>query len=159
MNTDLKRRLFLKYLLVNSAMTTAVCAGLITPRSVLASWPKAAFKATTTSAALQTLLGSDETTSRRFVTEVKARPHLDDGETQVTITVTTVITDIESITLLASSNPRPLVASFRFGGNSVDSLTTRINMDGKGEVIAILKSGNHLFSESVDVDFSGCGCG
>jgi sulfur-oxidizing protein SoxY len=159
MEIDLKRRMLVKCLLTNGIMVTAVCAGLFTPRSVLANWPKAAFEATSIPDVLTTLLGSEKTTDRRFATKVKARPHMDDGGTQVTVTVTTTIPNIDSITLLTTSNPTPLVASFRFGVKTMESLTTRIRMDGKGEVIAIIKSGDRLFSESVDVDFSGCGCG
>ncbi len=159
MHTDPKRRLFLKYLLANGTITTAICAGLITPHSALAAWPKKAFEATTISTALKTLLGGDETTTRRYATEVKTRPHMDDGGTQVTVTVTTTIPEIDSITLLATSNQTPLVACFKFGGRTIGSLATRIKMKGKGEVIAILKAGDRLFSEQAEVDFSGCGCG
>ncbi len=159
MITDLKRRLFLKYILVNSTITTAICAGVITPTTAIASWPKTSFEATSLPDALNILLGSDQTTTRRFGTEIKARPHLDDGATQVAITITTTITNIDSITILATSNPTPLAANFRFIGTDVDSLTTRIKMEGKGEVIAIIKSGDRLFSKSTEVDFSSCGCG
>lgn len=159
MDIDHKRRMLVKCLLANGVMVTAVCTGLMTPRVVLANWPKVAFEAKNISDALKNLLGSEETTRRRFATELKARPHMDDGGTQVTISVATSLPKVESITILTSSNPTPLVASFRFGSNPVQSIATRIRMDGKGKVIAILKSGDRLFSESVDVDFSGCGCG
>ncbi len=125
----------------------------------LANWPKAAFESTSIPDAMKTLLGSDETISRRFATALKAKPHMDDGGTQITVTVTTSIPRVDSITILATSNPTPLVACFVFGGNPVKSIATRIRMDGKGKVIAIVKSGDRLFKESTDVDFSGCGCG
>ncbi len=158
MHTDTKRRLFLKLLLANSAVTTALCLGLTTPRLALAAWPKKAFKATTIPTALKILLGSDKTSNKPYATEVKARLHMDDGGTKITVTITTTIPKIDSITLLATSNHTPLVACFKFGGKKVGSLATRIKMEGEGKVVAILKSGDHLFSESVKVDFSGCGC-
>ena len=159
MEIDHKRRMLVKYLLTNGVMVTAACAGLITPQVVLANWPKAAFESTSIPDAITTLLGSDETISRRFATVVKAKPHMGDGGTQVTVSVTTTIPHVDSITILTTSNPTPLVASFVFGGNPVKSLVTRIRMDGKGMVITIVKSGDRLFKESTDVDFSGCGCG
>ncbi|MCP3670442.1 MAG: thiosulfate oxidation carrier protein SoxY [Gammaproteobacteria bacterium] len=159
MRTDLKRRLFLKYLLAKGTITTAICTGLITPHSALAAWPKKAFEATTIPTALNALLGSDKTRTRRYATEVKTRPHMNNSGTQVTVTITTTIPEVDSITLLATSNQTPLVACFNFGGRTIDSLATRIKMEGKGEVIVILKSGDRLFSEQTEVDFSGCGCG
>lgn len=159
MHTDNKRRLFLKYLLTNGAMATAAGAGIMTPLTALAAWPKAAFEATSIPTALKTLLGNDKTTSKLYTTEIKARPHLGGGGNQITVSITTTIPDIDSITLLTTNNPTPLVASFKFGGKIIQSLVTRIKMEGKGEVIVILKSGDRLFSESASVDFSSCGCG
>lgn len=159
MEIDHKRRMLVKCLLTNGAMLTAVCAGLMTPRAVLANWPKAAFESTTIPDVLNTLLGSGEASSRRFVTKVKASPHMDEGGTQVTVSIATSLHNVESITVLTTSNPTPLVASFKFGDKPVQSLATRIRMDGKGQVIAIIKSGDRLFSESVEVDFASCGCG
>ncbi len=159
MDTDPKRRLFLKYLLAQGSITTAVCAGLITPNSAIASWPKKAFEATSIPNALQALLGQSETSTRRYATEIKARPHLDDGGTKITVSITTSLPDIDSITLLSTSNQTPLVACFKFGGRDVESLTTRIKMEGRGDVITIIKSRDRLFSESTSIDFSSCGCG
>jgi len=159
MHIDPKRRLFLKYLLAKGGMTTAVYAGLIIPGTTIAAWPKTAFEATSIPQALQILLGQNKATTKRYVTEIKARPHLDDGGTKITVSITTSIPDINSITLLTTNNQTPLVASFRFGGKAVESLATRIKMEGKGDVIAIIKSGDHLFSESTSIDFSSCGCG
>jgi len=159
MDTNPKRRQFLKFLLSRCGMATAVCVGLASPSIVLAIWPRAAFEATSIPAALTSLLGSNTTTTKRYATEVKARPHLADGETQITVSVTTSIPNIDSITLLTTGNPTPLIACFMFSKAMVESLTTRIRMDGKGDVVAIIKSENRLFSESTSVDFSSCGCG
>jgi sulfur-oxidizing protein SoxY len=159
MDIDRKRRLFLKLLLARGSIATGICAGLIMPGSAIATWPRMAFEATSVPRALNKLLGENKTLTKRYATVVKARPHLDDGGTQITVTVTTSIPDIDSITLLASSNHTPLVASFRFGGATVESLVTRIKMAGKGEVVAIIKSGDRLYKERAAVDFSSCGCG
>ncbi len=159
MQTDPKRRLFLKYILVNSAIATTFCAGLLKPRLALANWPKSAFDATSIPDALTALYETNETINKRWLTKIQARPHMDDGGTQVTISITTRLADVESITILASTNKTPLAATFRFHNKDAASLKTRINMESKGEIITILKSGDRLFAETTEVDFSGCGCG
>ena len=157
--TDLKRRLFLKYMLVNSAVATTFCAGLLKPRLALANWPKSAFDATSIPDALTALYGSNETINKRWLTKISARPHMDDGGTQVTINITTRLADVESITILATTNKTPLVATFIFNNKDAAALQTRISMENKGDIITILKSGDRLFSETTEVDFSSCGCG
>jgi sulfur-oxidizing protein SoxY len=42
---NLKRRIFMKGTLAAGAVGVAVGAGLLSPRTVLAAWPEAAFKA------------------------------------------------------------------------------------------------------------------
>ncbi len=159
MQTNSQRRLFLKYILVNSALTTTFCAGLLKPGPVLANWPKSAFTANTVPDALNALYGTSKVINEQWLTTIQTRPHLDDGGTQVTVNITTRIPGVDSITILAPNNKRPLVASFKFSNKDAASVQTRITMDDKGEVIAILKSGDRFYSETSDVDFSGCGCG
>ncbi len=159
MQINHKRRLFLKYLLVNSAATTTFCAGLLHPTLVLANWPKSAFEATSVPDALNALYGSNETTNQRRLITLRARPHLGDGGTQVVVRISTMIPGVDSITILAPKNQQPLAASFKFNNKDAASLHTRITMEDKGEIIAILKSGDRLYSETTEVDFAGCGCG
>jgi sulfur-oxidizing protein SoxY len=124
----------------------------------LANWPKLAFEATTVLDALNALYGSSDTTNKKWLTNIQVRPHLDDGGTQVTVSITTKITNTDSITILAPNNNQPLVATFKFNNKSVSSLQTRIKMESIGDVIAIIKSGDRLFYEATEVDFTGCGC-
>ncbi len=159
MQIDHRRRAFLKYLLLNSAITTTFCAGLLKPTQVLANWPKSAFKSTSVTDALNALYGSDKTTSQQRLITLRARPHLGDGGTQVTVRVSTMIPGVDSITILAPNNQQPLAATFKFKNKDAASLHTRITMEDKGEIIAILKSGDRLYSETTEVDFAGCGCG
>jgi sulfur-oxidizing protein SoxY len=159
MKTDLRRRLFLKQLLVNSALTSTFSAGLLKPRLVLANWPKSAFESNTVSDALNALYGTDETTKKRRLIKVRVTPHLDDGGAQVTVNIITKIKDADSITLLAPNNKKPLIASFKLNKKPVASLQIRIEMETMGDVIAIVKSGDQLFYEATEVDFTGCGCG
>ena len=45
MNTDMKRRVFLKGSLAAGTVGVAVSAGLLAPQAVMAAWPKAEFEA------------------------------------------------------------------------------------------------------------------
>jgi len=159
MQINHRRRLLTKFILVNSAITTTFCAGLLTPGIVLASWPKSAFEATTVPGALNSLYATNETTKRKGATKISVRPHLDDGGTQVTVSITTTIPNVDSITILTPNNPQPLVATFKFNNKAVASIQTRIKMEAIGDVVAIVKSGDSLFYEATEVDFTGCGCG
>ena len=62
MQTNMKRRLFLKASLATGAVGLAAGAGLLTPRTVLAEWNSAAFGAENVADALKAGLGSDALT-------------------------------------------------------------------------------------------------
>ena len=70
MNTDMKRRLFLKAALSAGAVGMAVGAGMLAPGAVLAAWNTAAFSAETIGDALKEGLGSDTSTDSAEVTMV-----------------------------------------------------------------------------------------
>ncbi|MGD8484273.1 MAG: thiosulfate oxidation carrier protein SoxY, partial [Thioalkalispiraceae bacterium] len=54
----MQRRTFLKGSLAGSAVAVAVGAGLLSPRAVLAAWPKSAFEAKNVQDAMNGLFGS-----------------------------------------------------------------------------------------------------
>ena len=54
----MQRRTFLKGSLASSAVAVAVGAGLLSPRAVLAAWPKQAFEARSVQDAMSSLFGS-----------------------------------------------------------------------------------------------------
>lgn len=56
---NMKRRVFLKGTLASSAVAVAVSAGLLSPRQVLAAWPKSAFEAKNVNDALKGVYESD----------------------------------------------------------------------------------------------------
>jgi sulfur-oxidizing protein SoxY len=159
MTTDIRRRLFLKHLMVNSALASTFCAGLLKPKLALAIWPKSAFESNTVPEALNVLYGTNESIRQKRLTSITVSPHLDDGGVQVTVNLNTKIKEIDSITLLAPNNKKPLIASFKLYKKPVTSLQTRIVMETIGDLVAIIKSGDSLFYEATEVDFTGCGCG
>jgi sulfur-oxidizing protein SoxY len=138
------------------AMGMLVGAGLLTPKAVLAAWPEEAFKAKSMSDALKTLLGTDETESSA---DIKlTAPEIAENGAMVSIKVETGIANVESITLVALSNPLPLVASFKVGEGAAAYVATRIKMGKSGDVIAVVKTGDKLYTAqaAVKVTIGGC---
>jgi sulfur-oxidizing protein SoxY len=154
---DAKRRVLLKGSLGAGAVAVAASAGLLTPGTLLAAWPEAAFKATDSAAALTDLLGSDATETSDQVT-VKA-PDIAENGAVVPVTVESGIEGVKSIAIIAAGNGTPLIASFDLGESAVPFVSTRIKMAKTADVIAVVKSDTGLFSaaKSVKVTIGGCG--
>jgi sulfur-oxidizing protein SoxY len=154
---DAKRRTLLKGTLGASAVGVAVGAGLLTPGTVLANWPKAAFEAEDTNAALNDLLGSDATESSDKV-KIKA-PDIAENGAVVPVTVESDVSGAKSISIMAAGNNTPLIASFELGDNAVPFVSTRIKMAETADVIAVVKTDEGLLSAAkpVKVTIGGCG--
>ena len=155
MNT--KRRTFLKSSAVASAVGVAVSAGLITPRSVFAAWPKAAFEATDVNAALTGAVGGTSLTNSGDI-KVKA-PDIAENGAVVPITVTSKIAGTESISILVSNNNTPLAASFNLSGSAEGFVSTRIKMGKTSDVVVVCKAGGKLYTAKKEVKVTIGGCG
>jgi sulfur-oxidizing protein SoxY len=157
MSTEMKRRIFLKRSLATSAVGIAAGAGLLAPQQILAAWNKAAFEAKELPNALEALLGSADHSESADI-EVKA-PDIAENGAVVPVTVTTSIADVESISIIASNNPVPLVANFILGKGAAGFASTRIKMGETGDVIAVVKAGGKLHSAKKEVKVTIGGCG
>jgi sulfur-oxidizing protein SoxY len=157
MQMNMKRRIFLKGSLAASALGVAVGAGLLTPREVLAAWNETAMTAKKTPEALNALFGTDKTEESSEI-KIKA-PDIAENGAVVPITVSTAMTGITSISILAENNPVPMVASFDLGEGAEGFVSTRIKMGKSGDVIAVVKAGDKLLSarKPVKVTIGGCG--
>jgi sulfur-oxidizing protein SoxY len=138
-------------------MGIAVGAGLVTPQAVLAEWPSAAFEARELDAAIKALTGMDAPEDSGDI-NIKA-PDIAENGAVVPITIDTSIEGVESIGLIASENPVPLVANFVLGEGAVGYCGTRIKMGKTGDVIALVKSGDKVYraAKNVKVTIGGCG--
>ena len=154
--TSMKRRTFLKGSVATSAIGMAVSAGLLTPRMVLAAWPKAAFEATTVDDALSGLFGSTTLTGSDKI-KIKA-PDIAENGAVVPVSVTTDLA-AESISIIAEKNASPLAASFILGSDTEGYVSTRIKMGKTASVIAVVKSDGKLFSTGKEVKVTIGGCG
>ena len=157
MSTDMKRRIFLKRSLTASAVGVAAGAGLLAPQQILAAWNKAAFEAKAVPDALNALLGSG-TSEPSDAIKIKA-PDIAENGAVVPITVETSMEGVESISVIASANPVPLVANFNLGKGAQGFISTRIKMGKTGDVVGVVKAGGKLYSakKGVKVTIGGCG--
>jgi len=157
MTTSTQRRLFLRSSLAASAVGAAVGAGILTPQAVLAAWNKEAFAAKEIPNALQALMGADSTEPSEEI-NIKA-PDIAENGAVVPVTVSTGMSDVQQIAIIASANPVPLIASFEMGAGAEGFVSTRIKMGKTGDVVAVVKSGDKLYSnrKGVKVTIGGCG--
>jgi len=150
------RRVFLKGSLAASAVGVAVGAGLLSPRAVLADWPKAAFNSTSISDALSAALGSGDAAESADVT-LRA-PDIAENGAVVPITVETNMGDVEEIAILVEKNEHPLVTTFNVSA-AAPFLSTRIRMGETSDVYGVVKAGGKIYQahKEVKVTIGGCG--
>jgi len=155
--TDPKRRILLQGSLAAGAVGAAVGTGLLTPRAVLAAWPESAFTAEQLDDALKELLG---TTTYEASDRVKLKaPDIAENGAVVPVTVEAEVEGVDSISIVATGNQTPLVASFNLGADTLGFVSTRIKMAKTATVIALVKAGDQLMSASKEVKVTIGGCG
>lgn len=154
---DAKRRILLKGSLAAGSIGVAVGAGLLSPRLVLADWNEAAFHAKDIPTALKGLIGSEDAATSDQI-KIMA-PEIAENGAVVPVTVETDMEGVTSITIIASENQTPLIASFDLGEGTVPFVSTRIKMAKTADVVAVVKSGDGLYknAKNVKVTIGGCG--
>ena len=149
------RRTLLKGSIAASAMSIAVGAGLLTPKTVLAAWSKATFESADTASVI-TALGGNATESNKI--KLKS-PDIAENGAVVPVTVTSKIANTTAISILVSNNAQPLSATFNLGEKTHGYVSTRLKMGKTSDVIAIVKADGKLYSatKQVKVTIGGCG--
>jgi sulfur-oxidizing protein SoxY len=151
------RRLMLKGSLAAGAVGVAVSAGLLTPRAVMAAWPKEAFESKDLNTALTASMGGSDMTESDKI-KLKA-PDIAENGAVVPVTVTSGISGTTSIGIVVSNNATPLTATFNLGPSTEGYVSTRIKMGKTSEVIAVVKAGGKLYSAKKEVKVTIGGCG
>jgi len=153
----MERRTFLKGTLATSTLAIAATAGMLSPRSVLAAWPKSAFEAKSVDDALNSLLGSSATSASNDI-KIKA-PDIAENGAVVPVTITTSISGIESISIVTKNNGTPLAANFKMSSNAKGFISTRIKMGKTSDVIALVKAVGKTYTakKNIKVTIGGCG--
>jgi sulfur-oxidizing protein SoxY len=156
MNTN--RRSFLKSSAVASAVGVAISAGLISPRTVLASsWPQAAFEASSLDAAISAAFGGVTIADSNDI-KLKA-PDIAENGAVVPIQVTSNIAGTESISFLVSNNNTPMTATFNLSKECEGFAGTRIKMLKTSDVIAVVKAKGKYYKTTKEVKVTIGGCG
>jgi len=157
MNTNIKRRVFLKGSLAAGTVGVAVGAGLLAPQAVMAAWPKGAFEAKSIEDALGASLGGKQTAASDDI-KIKA-PDIAENGAVVPVSISTGMGGVESVALLSAGNESPMVAQFVMGAGGIADVSTRIKMAKTGDVVAVVKAGGKLYAnrKSVKVTIGGCG--
>jgi len=155
--TDPKRRILLQGSLAAGAAGVAVGTGLLTLHAVLAAWPEGAFKAEQLDEALKGLLG---TSTYQTDDRVKLKaPDIAENGAVVPVTVEADVEGIDSISIIATGNQTPLIASFTLGAGALGFVSTRIKMAKTAAVVALVKAGDQVMSASKEVKVTIGGCG
>ena len=151
------RRSFLKSSAAASVVGVAVSAGLLTPRTIFAAWPKAAFEATDVNAALNASVGGSSLTDSGDI-NLKV-PEIAENGAVVPVTVTSSIAGTETITILVPKNNTPMAASFEMASNTDGFVSTRIKMSKTSDVVVVVKAGGKLYTTKTEVKVTIGGCG
>jgi len=157
MNTNMKRRLFLKASVAAGTVGMAASAGLLMPRTVLAAWNEAAFKADSMGAALKAGMGSDAVTESAEVT-LEVPPNPENGAV-VPVAVSTTLAGTQSIAILVEKNASPLCGVFTLGKRMKSQISIRVKVGESGDVITVVKAGDKLYSARTPVKVTIGGCG
>jgi sulfur-oxidizing protein SoxY len=154
----MKRRSFLKGTLATGVAAVAVNAGLLTPSTVLADWNAKAFGAKSIDDALNAAYGSASAADSADI-KLKAPAIAENGAVTPITVDATGLSGVESISIIASKNPMPLVCEYTFGAAATGYVSTRIKMGETQNVIAIAKVGGKLLKaqQEVKVTIGGCG--
>ena len=151
------RRVLLKGTFVAGATGIAIGLGLLSPKTVLAAWSKAAFEARDAKLALEAALGSANTTQSD---DIKLKtPDIAENGAVVPVTVTSNITNIEAISIIVANNRTPLAAIYKLGANTKGFVTTRVKMAKTSNITAVVKADGKLYSTSRNVKVTVGGCG
>ena len=145
----MKRRLFIKGTLAGSAITAALGAGLLVPRAALAAWPKAEMEASSMS----------DVGSGSGAVKFKAPEFAENGAVVPVTVDATGMDGVQSISIVASANQRPLAATYHMKEGAVAFVSTRLKMGKTGDVYGVVKSaaGTVHAKAQVKVTIGGCG--
>lgn len=151
------RRAFLQAGMAVSTIAVAAGAGLLSPRTVLAAWPKKAFDALKLNEAIEAIAGAANATDSKDIS-VEA-PDIAENGAVVSVTVKSKAANTEQISILVPENANPLCANYVLTDAIDGFVTGRIKMRKTSDVVAVVKANGKLLSakKPVKVTLGGCG--
>ncbi len=153
---SMQRRTFLQGAVACSTIGLAIGAGLLTPRTLLAAWPKAAFDAKTPEEVMTALLGPGGAAESTEV-ELKVKTEGEINSSSLPVKISTKL-PAESITIIAEKNPVPLVAVYELTPSVEAFVATKIKFAESSHVIAVVKAEGKLYSAKQFVEVVEGGC-
>lgn len=154
---NMKRRVFLRGTLTASTIGVAVGAGLLTPQTVLAAWPKDAFKTKSIKEAMKIVDGAETTESGHV--KVNA-PDIAENGAVVPVTISSDLKDAKTLTIFTPDNPFPLNSSYELMGTALPYISTRIKLAKTMKVMGVVRAADgKLYSASKEVKVTIGGCG
>jgi len=119
-------------------------------------WPKEAFSQKTEADAIKALYGKTPEPSDKVTLDA---PEIAENGAVVPIAVSTTLADVTSIAILVSENPFPLAANYPIPPGTAPMVASRLKMAKTSKVIALIASGDKVFSASKEVKVTVGGCG
>jgi sulfur-oxidizing protein SoxY len=154
---NLIRRKLVKTTAFLSVGATLVGSGLLLPQRALGAYAMEAFAARDVDGALNGSLGS---TSHSASDAVKLKaPDIAENGAVVPVTVSSSMSNVEAISIIAASNPGPLTSTYQLSSACEPFISTRIKMAKTGDVIAVVKADGKLYSATKEVKVTIGGCG
>jgi len=154
---NLLRRKFLKTATYVGATASAIGTGVLVPQRVLGAYNAAAFDAKDVNGAISGSMGSDQHTASDAI-KLKA-PDIAENGAVVPVTVSSSMSNVEAISIVASANPSPLTSSYQLSSACEAFVSTRIKMVKTSNVVAVLKADGKLYSATKEVKVTIGGCG
>jgi sulfur-oxidizing protein SoxY len=121
-----------------------------------AKWPKDAFAQKTEADAIKSLYGKTPEASDKVNLDA---PEIAENGAVVPISVSTTLPNVTSIAIVVSENPFPLAANYPIPPGTAPMVSNRLKMAKTSKVIALVASGDKVFSASKDVKVTVGGCG
>lgn len=154
---NLLRRKFVKTTAFLSVGATLAGSGLLMPQRALGAWNADAFAARDVEGAISGSLGSSSYSPSDAV-QLKA-PDIAENGAVVPITVSSTMSNVDGISIVATSNPGPLTSTYQLSSACEPFVSTRIKMAKTGDVIAVVKADGKLYSATKEVKVTIGGCG
>ena len=156
------RRLILQGILQGAGSVALFGLGGLSFRPTLAlaaandKYPEDAFKQKSDADAIKALYGKTHEASDKVKLDA---PEIAENGAVVPVAVTTVLTDVTSISFFVSENPNALAATYQIPAGTVPSVANRLKMAKTCNVTAIVESGGNLYSATKEVKVTVGGCG
>jgi sulfur-oxidizing protein SoxY len=121
-----------------------------------AKWPKDAFSQKNEADAIRALFGKTPEPSDKVTLDA---PEIAENGAVVPISVSSTLPNVTSIAIVVSENPFPLAANYPIPPGTAPTVANRLKMAKTSRVIALVASGDKVFSASKEVKVTVGGCG